>query len=114
MKRIPILLLLLLACLPAMAQTVLVGTAGSNLSGTGGEISWSVGEPAIITFGPAGGETTEGFHQLWEKNSIVVTALEPLELCPGQAFGVTFDALGSYGGENFFIVQLSDINGSFD
>lgn len=114
MKRIPILLLLLLASLPAMAQTVLVGSAGSNLSGTGGEISWSVGEPAVITFGPAGGENTEGFHQLWERNSIVVTAVEPLELCPGQQFGVTFEAAGFYGAENFFIVQLSDLNGSFD
>ncbi len=55
-----------------MSQQV-VSTAGTHATGTGVQLSWTVGEPVIETFTGTSAIITQGFHQ----TRLVVTTVDP-------------------------------------
>ena len=57
------------------AQQV-ISSAGTTFTGTGVQLSWTIGEPVIETFTAGSTTLTQGFHQ----SKLTVTAIEPLSL----------------------------------
>jgi hypothetical protein len=59
------------------AQQV-ISSAGASATGTGVQLSWTIGEPVIETFTGTSAILTQGFHQ----SKLTVTAIDPA-LFPG-------------------------------
>jgi len=53
-----------------------IATAGGTASGTGIELSWTIGEPVTATLHGSDFYLTQGFHQ----SKLVVTAIDPIPL----------------------------------
>jgi hypothetical protein len=54
------------------AQQV-ISSAGASATGTGVQLSWTIGEPVIETFTGTSAKLTQGFHQ----SMLSVTAIDP-------------------------------------
>jgi hypothetical protein len=52
-----------------------VATAGDHFTGTQAQMSWTLGEPLIMTFSNENAVLTQGFHQ----TSLTITSLNDLE-----------------------------------
>ncbi len=74
--------LLLAANLPVTGQQV-ISSAGASATGSGVQLSWTVGEPVIATLSGGSHILTQGFHQ----SRLTVTALDP-HLYPGLEVSV--------------------------
>jgi len=74
MKRILFVFILHLMITQIRAQQV-ISAAGATASGTGVQLSWTIGEPVIETFTGATAILTQGFHQ----SRLFATAIDPIE-----------------------------------
>ena len=74
MKRIVyfFIFILLFAVVSLQAQQV-ISSAGASATGTGVQLSWTIGEPVIATFTGTSAILTQGFHQ----SKLTVTAIDP-------------------------------------
>ena len=61
-------------CEISAQELYLLGAAGTESTGTGGSVSWSLGEIITVTAGGPSNDVTQGFHQ----GNIYVTGVEHL------------------------------------
>jgi hypothetical protein len=64
--KIFLMLLLLLQCIPKMQAQKGIVSSGGNATGTGGNVSYSIGQMDYITENGAGGIATQGVQQPFE------------------------------------------------
>lgn len=69
--KIFLILLLLLQCIPKMQAQKGVVSSGGNATGTGGSVSYSIGQMDYITETGTGGTATQGVQQPYEIVTLV-------------------------------------------
>lgn len=76
---IRLLQVIFLVLIPALCfSQQVISSAGASATGTGVQLSWTVGEPVISTFTGTSAILTQGFHQ----SKLTITSIEPVSL-PG-------------------------------
>jgi hypothetical protein len=78
-RRVFFIVLILTICtVSTITAQQVISSAGASATGTGVQLSWTIGEPVIETFTGTSAILTQGFHQ----SKLTVTAVDPT-LFPG-------------------------------
>jgi hypothetical protein len=77
-RKIYFFIFILSFALGSLQAQQVISSAGASATGTGVQLSWTIGEPVIETFTGTSAILTQGFHQ----SKLTVTAVDPT-LFPG-------------------------------